>query len=195
MARGMSGERKRTPDLVRVICTRRHHREETENARDFRLLCLMELTPLAAGGFTLRERGISPAAMTRVKRSLAVRELGLGAWTYRFICSGRHGCRLDKQRHEGELLEIVTALFRHEREKNPGATRIDLDITRLLPSYAWTVQAACSGRSAMPYLTWTCRNGKPPEPATGAQLARSGPEDKAPGLGAWLLTPGSIPCP
>jgi hypothetical protein len=127
----VSGERKRTPDLVRVICTRQHHREEAEQARGFRLVCLLELVPLAGGGFTLRERGISPAEMTRVKRSLAVRELGLGAWTYRFICSGRRGCRLDKQRHEDELLEIVTALFRHEREKNPGATRIDLDMTRL----------------------------------------------------------------
>jgi hypothetical protein len=91
----------------------------------------MPQTARHARGFTLRERGISPAEMTRVKRSLAVRELGLGAWTYRFICSGRRGCRLDKQRHEDELLQIVTALFRHEREKNPGATRIDLDITRL----------------------------------------------------------------
>jgi hypothetical protein len=128
----VSGERRRTPDLVRVICTRQHHREEAEDAiRSFRLICMMELVPLAGSGFTLRERGISPAEMTRVKRSLAVRELGLGAWTYRFICSGRRGCRLDKQRHEDELLEIVTALFRHEREKNPGATRIDLDISRL----------------------------------------------------------------
>lgn len=132
----MSGERGRTPDLVRVICTRQHHRDQTESARGSRLICLMELVPLAAGGFTLRERGISPAEMTRVKRSLAVRELGLGAWTYRFICSGRHGCRLDKQRHKGDLLDIVTALFRHERSRNPGATRIDLDITRLLSSYS-----------------------------------------------------------
>jgi hypothetical protein len=100
-----------------VICTRQHHRDQTESARGSRLICLMELVPLAAGGFTLRERGISSAEMTRVKRSLAVRELGLGAWTYRFICSGRHGCRLDKQRHEGDLLDIVTALFRHERSK------------------------------------------------------------------------------
>jgi hypothetical protein len=132
----VSGERTRTPDLVRVICTRRHGREETDSARSFRLICLMELVPLAEGGLTLRERGISPAEMTRVKRSLAVRQLGLGVWTYRFICAGRHGCRLDRQRHDGELLEVVTALFRHEREKNPRATRVDLDITRLLPGYA-----------------------------------------------------------
>jgi hypothetical protein len=131
----VSGRRKRTPDLVRVICTDQHHRKEAENARGFRLLCLMELVPLAAGGFTLRELGISPAVMTRVKRFLAVRELGLGEWTYRFMCSGRRGCGLDKQRHEGDLLEIVTAVFRHEREEDPGATRIDLDITRLLFSY------------------------------------------------------------
>lgn len=128
----MSGKRKRTPDLVRVVCSRQQHRDQAESGtRGFRVLCLMELAPLEAGGVTLRERGISPAVMTRVKRSLVVRELGLGAWTYRFMCSGRRGCRLDKQRHEGELLEIVSALFRLERGKDPSATRIDLDITRL----------------------------------------------------------------
>ena len=93
----VSCERRRTPDLVCVICTRQYHRDQTESARGFRLICLMELVPLAAGGFMLRERGISPAEMTRVKRSLAVRELGLGAWTYRFICSVRHGGDRSKQ--------------------------------------------------------------------------------------------------
>jgi hypothetical protein len=131
----MSDKQKRTLELVRMVCIAPHPREEEEETAfasgSPRVLCLMELVPLEAGGFTLREQRISPAVMTRVWRSLAVRELGLRAWTYRFICTGRGGCGLDKQRHEDMLLEFVAALFRHEREKDPGATQIDLPIQRL----------------------------------------------------------------
>jgi hypothetical protein len=129
----MGGEQEPTLDLVRVVCTAWHPGQETEFASgSLRVLCLMELAPLEGGGFTLREQGISSAVMTRVKRSLAVRQLGRGAWTYRFICGGREGCGLDKQRHEDKLMEFVAALFRYEREKDPGATQIDLPIQHLL---------------------------------------------------------------
>jgi hypothetical protein len=128
---GHNGVDKQEFDLVRVICTAPLHGD-----RSFRVLCLMELTPLEAGGYTFRERGTSSAVMTRVKRSLAVRETGHGAWTYRFLCNGGRGCGYDAQRHEDELLEIVAALFRHERDKDPGATRVDLPIARLLSGYS-----------------------------------------------------------
>lgn len=127
----LSGKRKRTADLVRIICTDRYHRDTTEFAtQGFRLLCLAELVPWEAGSFALRERGISSAVMTRVKRSLVVRELGHGAWTYQFKCEGNRGCGRDPQMHEDRVLAIVMALFGLEREKDPRATRIDLDITR-----------------------------------------------------------------
>jgi hypothetical protein len=117
---------------VRATCTDQYHRNTTEFAiQGFHLLCLAELVPLEAGGFTLRERGISSAVMTRVKPALVVRELGHGAWTYQFRCEGNRGCGLDTQMHEDRLLAIVMALFRLEREKDPRVTRIDLDIMRL----------------------------------------------------------------
>jgi len=117
---------------VRLTCADQYHRGTEEFAKHgFHLLCLAELVPLEAGGFTLRERGISSAAMTRVKSSLAVRELGHGAWTYQFKCEGTWGCGDDPQLHEDRLLAIVMALFRSEREKDPRATRIDLPITWL----------------------------------------------------------------
>ena len=117
---------------MRITCTDQYHRDTTEFAsQGFHLLCLAELVPLEAGGFTLRERGISSAVMTQVKRALVVRELGHGDWTYQFKCEGNGGCGRDPQMHEDRLLAIVTALFRLERERDPRATRIDLDITRL----------------------------------------------------------------
>ena len=93
------------------------------------MLCVAELVPLEAGGFTLRERGISPAVMTRVKSALVVRELGHGAWTYQFKCEGKRGCGRDTQMHEDRLLRIVMELLRLKRAEDPRATRIDLDIT------------------------------------------------------------------
>lgn len=118
--------------MVRITCTDQYHWDTAEFAsQGFHLLCLAELAPLEAGGFTLRERGISSAVMTQVKPTLVVRELGHGAWTYQFKCEGNRGCGRDPQMHEDRLLAIVTALFRLEREKDPRATRIDLDITRL----------------------------------------------------------------
>lgn len=117
---------------MRITCTDQYHRDTTEFAtQGFHLLCLADLVPLEAGGFTLRERGISSAVMTRVKPALVVRELGHGAWTYQFMCEGNGGCGRDLQMHEDSLLAKVMALFRVEREKDPRATRIDLDITRL----------------------------------------------------------------
>jgi hypothetical protein len=128
----VGGRRKRTPDLVRVTCTAQDHRDTEEFGRQgFHLLCLAELAPLETGGFTLLERGISSAEMTRVKPALIVRELGHGAWTYRFKCAGRRGCGDDPQVHEDTLVASVTALFQLAREKDPRASRIDLDITWL----------------------------------------------------------------
>jgi hypothetical protein len=116
--------------LVRLICTDQYHRDTAEYAAGgFHLLCVAELVPLEARGFTLRERGISPAVMTRVKRALVVRELGHGAWTYQFKCEGKRGCGRDPQMHEDRLLQIVMELFRLKRDQDPRPTRIDLDIT------------------------------------------------------------------
>ena len=117
---------------MRVTCTDEYHRGTEEFAKQgFHLLCLAELLPLEAGGFTLHERGVSTAMMTRVKSALVVRELGHGAWTYQFKCQGKGGCGDDLQMHEDRLMKIVMTLFRHAREKDPRATRIDLSITWL----------------------------------------------------------------
>ena len=117
----MSGKRRRTPGLVRVICTHDKHEGTREYAdHGFHLVCTMELRPMADGGYRLSLNKTSPGAVGPAK--CAIHENS--EVTYTFACS----CGRDPQRREQELVSAVLALFELKRATDPRATRVDLNI-------------------------------------------------------------------
>ena len=131
----MSGRRKRTQGLVRVVCTDGYHRDTAEFARyGFHRLCPLVFDPAADPRLTLdpkstawmrtsRTVGDFPVQMAPVKSSRRAD----GQWTYQFRCS----CGLDLQRLESGLMDHVTALLGAAYAADPRATRVDLDITTI----------------------------------------------------------------
>ena len=119
----MGGKRKAEPG-VRVICTDQYHRDSEEFARrGFRFLHMMELRPLADGGYSLSERGISPAAVHPVKPVAH----GDDGFLYQFKCS----CGRDLQRRGNNLVGKVLSLIAATGTADPLAARVDLDITAI----------------------------------------------------------------
>jgi hypothetical protein len=119
----MSGKRRSKPG-VRVICTDSYHRDSEEFARHgFRFLCKMELLPMTAGGYWLNLAGLSPAAVSPVKR---VVHPG-GERTYCFKCT----CGRYLQRHGDKLMAAILARIAATGATDPLAARIDLDITTI----------------------------------------------------------------
>ena len=116
----MSRGRRPKPNLVRVICTRSYHRDEPKFKQNgFRLVELMELLPMADGGYTHNGLGMSPAVIYPVKPHA-------GEPVYIFS----YTCELNIQRQRRKLMPHVLALY-EAAGVLPGTTRVDLDITTL----------------------------------------------------------------
>jgi hypothetical protein len=116
----VSRGRKPKPNLVRIICAARSHWDEPKFKRNgFHLVELMELLPMADGGYTLNRLGLSPAMKAPVKRHPS-------PFVYVFYCT----CERNLQLQEPKLMPRVLARY-EAAGVAPGAARIDLDITTL----------------------------------------------------------------